>query len=76
MNLMLTFPVPFEGAGRYMVGIGRSTDLEIGADGVESNSRHPEYKTGALPTELRQHLVDPIGIEPTTFRLQGGCSPI
>ena len=37
-------------------GTTRKIDLMNGARGVESNPRHPAYKTGALPTELLRRL--------------------
>lgn len=47
---------------------------------LDSNQRTPAPKAGAL-TRLRyaqmfRRMVDPAGVEPATFRLQGGCSPV
>ena len=32
----------------------------------ESNQQPDDYKSTALPIELRRHMVDTVGIEPTT----------
>ena len=32
---------------------------------VESNHSHKDFQSFALPTELEEHLVRPVGIEPT-----------
>ena len=33
------------------------------------------YSAVPVPTQLSAVLVDPVGLEPTTSRLQGECSP-
>ena len=37
--------------------------------GTESNRRHMDFQSIALPTELPSHLVAGAGFEPTTFGL-------
>ena len=35
----------------------------------ESNQRHEDFQSSALPTELSGHLIAGAGFEPTTFGL-------
>ena len=41
---------------------------------TDSNPRPADYKSAALPTELRQHMERPTGLEPATPRLEVWCS--
>ena len=48
--------------------------LILPTDGLEPPTC-PHRMGTALPTELRQYMVDPTGLEPVTPCLQGRCSP-
>jgi hypothetical protein len=38
---------------------------------LDLNQRPADYKSAALPTELRQHLERETGLEPATYSLEG-----
>ena len=43
---------------------------------MESNHRHTDFQSAALPTELSSHiLVSPVGIEPTSSDFQSSALP-
>ena len=37
----------------------------------ESNQRHADFQSAALPTELQQHMATKMGLEPTTSSVTG-----
>ena len=43
----------------------------LGASGAESNHRHEDFQSSALPTELPRHLATQMGLEPTTSSVTG-----
>ena len=38
---------------------------------MESNHRHEDFQSSALPTELQKHLATGMGLEPTTSSVTG-----
>ena len=41
---------------------------------AELNHRHPDFQSGALPTELQERILAPrTGLEPVTYCLEGSC---
>ena len=56
--------------------INRSDNLPKWWGRMDSNHRRVALQATALPTELLPlEMVDPVGLEPTTFSLQRSCSP-
>ena len=40
----------------------------------ESNQRHEDFQSSALPTELQRHMATEKGLEPSTSSVTGWCS--